>query len=178
MSVPQKYPVLIRTLHWLMAVGVLGMIASGWFMAGLDKEVSYKYDIYFWHKSFGVLALFAVTFRLLIRLCSTIPPLPESLHSHEKKLARLTHFLLYAMMFAVPTSGYLMSDLSDNAIPLFNWITMPDMFEENAGLAGNLWEIHTTIPYIFLGVIALHISAALKHRFFDNPENNVLKRML
>ena len=173
----QKYPVLMRIIHWLMAIGMIGLIASGWYMAGLDKSVSYKYDIYFWHKSFGTLALFAIVLRVLVRLASVIPSLPDTMSGHEKKLAHLAHFLLYIMMIAVPLSGFLMSDYGGHPIPLFNWHTF-ELLEDNKELAGTLWEIHTTIPYIFLGIIVIHILGTLKHRFFDKPENDVLKRML
>lgn len=177
MSDSQKYPVLIRILHWLMAIGLLSLIASGWYMAGLDKSVSYKYDIYFWHKSFGVIALLAVVLRLLVRLVSSIPSLPATIPAHERKLAHLTHFMLYLMMFAVPLSGILMSDFGGHPISVFNWFTL-EMLEDNKDLAGTFWQIHTTIPYVFLGIIALHFIGALKHRFMDKPENDVLKRML
>lgn len=173
----QKYPVLMRLIHWLMALGIIGLIASGWYMAGLDKSVSYKYDIYFWHKSFGTLALFAIALRIVVRLASTVPALPEAMSGHEKKLAHLAHFLLYALMIAVPLSGFLMSDFGGHPVPLFNWATF-GLLEDNKELAGTLWEVHTTIPYVLLGVIVLHILGALKHRFFDKPENDVLKRML
>ena len=173
----QKYPILMRVIHWLMAIGIIGLIASGWYMTSLDKSVSYKYDIYFWHKSFGTLALFAIALRILVRLISVVPALPDSMPGHEKKLAQLAHFLLYAMMIAVPLSGFLMSDFGGHPIPLFNWATF-ELLEDNKELAGTLWEIHTTIPYVLLGIIALHILGALKHRYFDKPENDVLKRML
>ena len=177
MNDSQKYPVLMRVIHWLMAIGMLGLIASGWFMEDLDKSVSYKYDIYFWHKSFGVVALFAVALRILVRLTSTIPALPDTLPGHEIKLAHLAHFLLYAMMIAVPLSGFLMSDYGGHPVPLFNWATF-ELLEDNEYWGSIFWEIHTTIPYIFLGIIVVHILGALKHRFFDKPENDVLKRML
>ena len=177
MNDSQQYPALMRIIHWLMAIGMLGLIASGWYMAGLDKSVSYKYDIYFWHKSFGMLALVAIALRILVRLTSSVPPLPGSMPAYEKKLAHLTHFLLYVMMIAVPFSGFLMSDLGGHPISVFNWFTL-ELLEDNKDLAGTFWQIHTTIPYVFLGIIALHLAGALKHRFFDKPENDVLKRML
>ena len=174
----EKYPVLMRLLHWLMAVMLLGLIASGWFMASLDPEVApYKYDIYFWHKSFGVVAMMLIILRIIIRLASRVPELPAGLPEHEKKLAHVAHGLLYLLMFFVPLSGLLMSDLGGHSIPLFG-LTLPDMFETNKELAGQLHSIHAFIPYVLLGIIALHILGALKHRFMDSPENDVLKKML
>lgn len=168
----------MRTFHWVMAVTILGLIACGWYMTSLDKSVSYKYDIYHWHKSFGVLVLLLLFARIVIRLLSHVPPLPETIPTHEKLLSKLVHWLLYLMMFLVPASGYLMSGAAPGiTVPFFNW-TMPNLVEKSKELASFLHGIHVVIPYVLLGIVALHVVGALKHRFFDKPENDVLKRML
>lgn len=174
---PEKFPVLLRLIHWLMAICLLGLIASGWYMAGLSADVSYKYDFYPWHKSFGVLVIFLIALRILVRLCSKIPELPAGLPNHEQKMANLTHFLLYVLMILVPLSGYMMSSAGGHDIFFFG-ILMPDVLEDNKELAGTLHTIHGYIPYVLLGFVSLHILGALKHRFFDTPENDVLKKML
>ncbi|MGI9276120.1 MAG: cytochrome b [Endozoicomonas sp.] len=176
MTAPEKFPVLMRLIHWLMAICILGMVGSGWYMAGLSKDVSYKYDIYPWHKSFGVLVLFLLVARILVRLCSKFPPLPAGLPNHEKKLANLVHGLLYLLMLMVPLSGYMMSDAGGHDV-LFFGIPMPD-FLDDKDLAGFLHTVHGYIPYVMLGIIGLHVLGALKHRFMDSPENDVLKKML
>ena len=168
----------MRAMHWLVSITILGLIACGWYMTSLDDSASYKYDIYHWHKSFGVLVLFLLFARILIRWASRVPPLPEGMPTHEKLLARLVHWLLYLMMFLVPATGYLMSGAAPGrTVPFFNW-TMPDLVEKNKEWAGLLHDIHIVIPYVLLGIVVLHILGALKHRFFDKPENDVLKRML
>ena len=176
MTDSQKYPVLIRLLHWLMAICILGLIASGWYMAGLDQNAPNKHDLYPWHKSFGVLMLIAIVLRVVVRLISSIPTLPQSLPGYEKKLAHLAHGLLYLLMFLVPVSGYLMSAMGGHDIFLFQ-IQMPDL-ADNKELAGIMHEIHEVAPYVLLGVIVLHVLGALKHRFMGPPEHDVLKRML
>ncbi|OED48063.1 hypothetical protein ACH42_02730 [Endozoicomonas sp. (ex Bugula neritina AB1)] len=176
MSDSQKYPVLIRLLHWLMAIGILGLIGSGWFMADLDQDVSYKYDIYPWHKSFGILILFAFVIRLILRVISSIPKLPHTMPGHEKKLAHSTHHLLYLMMFLVPASGYLMSSMGGRDTFLFK-LKMPDI-ADNEEWAAIMHTIHEYSPYVLLGIIGLHVLGVLKHKFMDLPEHDVLKRML
>ncbi len=178
MSTSNRYPFLMRAIHWLMAIAILGLIASGWYMAGLDQSVSYKYDIYPWHKSFGVLILFLLALRILIRLVSKVPPLPKTMPKLEIGLAHLGHGLLYLLMFLVPASGYLMSGAAPGReVKFFDW-TLPNLVEKDKELAGLLHEVHTIIPYVLLGVIAVHLLAVIKHRFFDQPENDSLKRML
>jgi cytochrome b561 len=39
-------------------------------------------------------------------------------------------------------------------------------------------EAHEICAYFLLGLISIHIFAVIKHRFFDKPENDVLKRMI
>ncbi|WP_062269071.1 cytochrome b [Endozoicomonas arenosclerae] len=174
---PEKYPALLRLLHWLMAIAVLGMIGSGWYMASLSQDVSYKYDIYPWHKSFGILVLLLVAIRILVRFFSKVPELPKGLPKHEKILAKITHYSLYALMIIVPLSGFTMSDAGGHDIFFFG-IKLPELMANNKELAGILHTIHTYIPYVFLAVIGLHILGALKHRFMDKPENDVLGRII
>ena len=174
----EKYPVLMRLMHWFMAITILGMIGSGWFMASLDPDVApYKYDIYFWHKSFGVLAMLLIIARIAIRFSSKHPGVSESLPSLDKALAKLVHFSLYLLMVAVPISGMLMSEFGGRPIPFFG-LTLPEVIDNNKELAGLLHSIHVFIPYVFLGIIGLHILGALKHRFMDAPEHDVLKKIL
>ncbi|MGI9283114.1 MAG: cytochrome b [Endozoicomonas sp.] len=174
---PEKYPALLRLIHWLMAIAVLGMIGSGWYMANLSQDVSYKYDIYPWHKSFGILVLILVAVRILVRLFCKTPSLPKGLPNHEKMLAKITHFSLYALMIIVPLSGFTMSDAGGHDIFFFG-IQLPELMENNKELAGVLHTFHSYVPYVFLAIIALHILGALKHRFMDKPENDVLSRMI
>lgn len=178
MDSSSKYPLIMRLMHWLMALIILGLIACGWFMTSLDDDVSYKYDLYHWHKSFGVLVLFLLFARVVFRWASRVPPLPETMPWYERKLAHLVHWLLYLMLFLVPASGYLMSGAAPGRdVPFFKW-TMPDLVEKNKELATILHDIHVVIPYVLLGIIALHVLGALKHRFMDKPENDVIHRIL
>ncbi len=38
--------------------------------------------------------------------------------------------------------------------------------------------IHMYVGYAMIAVIAGHVGGALKHRFFDKPENDVLSKMI
>jgi len=168
----------MRFQHWIMALVILSLIASGWYMTHLEDSVSFKYDIYGWHKPFGVLVLFLVVARIITRLFSTVPPLPDGMAWHEKAFSHLTHWSLYLLMFLVPASGYLMSGAAPNKTVPFFGLTMPDIVSKSAELAKFFHSIHVVIPYVLLGVIVLHLLGVIKHRFFDTPENNVLNRML
>lgn len=172
-----RYPWVLRLLHWLMAFVIIGLIAMGWAMKELKGLPLPRGEIYALHKSFGVIALALIVLRVAFRLTSRIPPLPASLPPAERLGAHAGHLLLYLGMIFVPLSGFTMSMAGGHGIKLFG-VPLPNMMEVNKPLAGLAHEVHELLPYVLLGVIALHVAGALKHRFLDKaPENDVLPRM-
>ena len=173
-----KYTLLMRILHWLIALLILGMIGVGWYMAGLPDDHPTKYDIYPIHKSFGITLLGLVVIRLLVRFFSPIPELPRALAWWEKLLTKTVHFLLYLLMLLVPISGYMMSDFAGFPVEWFG-IEIPGFVEDNMESSQGALDAHGLLPYILLGLIVLHLLGLLKHRFLDkNKDTDVLKRML
>lgn len=173
----EKYNLTMRIIHWTMSIMVIGMIITGWYMQGIDGDDANKYDLYPWHKSFGLTLFFLIILRVLVRFNSKKPALPMKLAPWEKTLTRVAHFLLYALMLMVPLTGIIMSDAGGH--PLNFFFTSFDVLATNKEMAGNAHSAHGILPYVLLGVVVLHIAGALKHRFFDkDPEKDVLKRML
>jgi len=176
-----KYPVLIRILHWLMAILIVGQLAIGAIMVRLDDAVPVKYQqLYPLHKSFGLLILLLVVLRLLIRFRCSLPALPAGLASWEVWGAKVGHTTLYVLMFAVPVLGYCMSSSytqSDGVV--FFGAFLPELLTKNDERFVVFQSLHKIGGYLLLAVIAMHILAVIKHRFWDrDTANNVLSRML
>ena len=173
----QKYSLFMRALHWIMAFIILSLIGLGWYMEGLEDTVSFRGDLYNLHKSFGVLVLLLLVVRFVVRQFSHIPALPEGIPAPVRKLARGAHYLLYLLIFAVPLVGYVMSNSYGYGVKLFG-VPMPMLFPENKEIAALANEWHAILAYTLLAIVTLHIVGALKHRFFDKKENDVLHKML
>lgn len=173
----EKYHVTIKILHWLMAIIILSMIACGWYMSELPKEDPMRSTFYGLHKSFGVVILILFFVRVVARLITKAPELPVGIPKLQQKLALLGHKLLYLFMFIVPLSGYAMSNLHGYAVKMFG-MSMPKIFPDNKALGGVAHEAHEILPYVLLAIVVLHAVAAVQHRFFDKPGNDVLGRML
>lgn len=174
----KKYPLSSRIIHWLMAVIIFAAIGVGLYMTKvLPEDAPNHLEVYSLHKSFGVLALIFVIFRIVNRLVFKAPALPATIKKHEQILSHLGHFGLYFLMIAVPLSGYLMSNSFGFPVHLFS-IEMPFLIERNFEVGKILAEVHELSAYAIIGLIFAHIAAVIKHRFFDKPENDVLKRML
>jgi cytochrome b561 len=174
-----KYHISLRILHWLMAFMILMLIAVGWRMTGLDKADPLKGTIYSLHKSFGVTVLFLVALRVITRLSTKIPPLPLTIDAFSRHAARALQYVMYGLMFAIPISGYAMSNMFGRAVSWFNLIELPKVFGENSEIGGVVHLFHGYLAYSLLVLVLLHAAGALKHRFIDkNCDNDVLKTML
>lgn len=174
----QVYPLAMRIIHWLMAVLIIGLLAVGIYMEGLADDAPNKYQIYGLHKSFGVIALVLIVARVVVRLRNTVPALPSALSSLEKLGAELGHKALYFLMVLVPLSGFVMSSAHPERYGVnFFWTKLPDLppSEFWAGLAH---QVHGVASWALVVVVVLHIAGALKHRYMDKGEADVLPRML
>ncbi|WP_195758344.1 cytochrome b [Kangiella sp. HZ709] len=173
----QKYTLTMRLLHWFMAILILGLIATGWYMEGIPRDAPNKYDLYSWHKSFGLTLFLLVLVRFIVRITSKRPSLSEKMPSWEKQLSRAGHFFLYLLMFFVPLSGIIMSDAGGH--PLNFFFTSFDILVTDKKLASIGADFHAILPYVLLGIVVLHLFGVLKHKFIDkDPELDVLKKML
>lgn len=143
----------------------------------LPADAENKFQIYDLHKSLGVIVLILIFVRLINRITSKQPAVLESLPKIEKFASKFVHELLYFLMIFVPLSGYMMSNSYGFPVHLFS-IAMPNLIEANPLLGRFFATMHEILAYTLLTVVILHFLGAMKHRFFDKPENDFLKRML
>ncbi len=174
----QKYPISSRVLHWLMAILIIFMLPFGIYMTDfVAKDAPNRLEIYGLHKSLGVVVLILAFLRIVNRFIVKAPSLPQSMPKIEKILANIGHLVLYLLMILIPLSGYLMSNSAGYPVHLFA-IEMPKIIETNFENAGFFKELHELSAFVMIAVLALHVIAVIKHRFFDKAENDVLKRMI
>jgi len=174
-----RYGLISRFLHWVMALLILAMIGVGAYMADLAKEDPLRAQLYTLHKEIGVTLLGLAVLRILWILVSRAPVMPAALHRWEVILAKSTVGLLYLLMLATPIAGYLMTNTAGKPISYFGLFDMPALMGENHDLHETLEEVHEFLAFSILALAGLHVLGALKHRFVDtDPRADVLKRML
>lgn len=162
-------------LHWVVALLVLVNLAFGLYLVGLPLSPQ-KLRYFSWHKWVGVTVFVLATARILWRLRHAPPLPPVSMPAWERRLANASHALLYALMFAAPLSGWLFSSAAGFQTVYLGVLPIPDLLAKNRELAEVLKIAHHWINYTMAALVALHVAAALKHRFVDRDE--VLARML
>lgn len=173
-----KYHIFSRILHWFMALLIFTLLGLGIYMAHfLPEDAANKFQIFDLHKSLGVVVLIFIFVRIVNRFIHPAPALPQDLPQIEKFASHAVHIALYALMILVPLSGYLMSNSYGFPVHLFS-ITMPNLMAANPQIGKYFAEAHEIFAYSLLAAVGLHFAGALKHRFFDKPENDVLNRMI
>ncbi|HSH54134.1 MAG TPA: cytochrome b [Methylotenera sp.] len=195
MNSASRYTKTAIVLHWLIAIGIFGMFALGWFMSDLPKEAPKQmaYDLFNWgiytwqlaegasprtfyfnlHKSIGVTLFALIVIRILWRITHKPPALLSSYQAWERKLATGAHHLLYLLMIALPVSGVIMATYSKYGI---KWFGIPFIKGlDNTPMREVFETVHETIGIVVLVILVLHIGGALKHKFIDKDET--MKRM-
>ncbi|MEN9847815.1 MAG: hypothetical protein RL368_555, partial [Pseudomonadota bacterium] len=87
----QRYTLVAIALHWLIALFIIGLLATGWYSGSLPKGDA-RTAIILLHKSIGLLVFGLILIRIFWRLTHTPPALPESLPSWTKVVAGILHF--------------------------------------------------------------------------------------
>lgn len=162
-------------LHWLIAIAIVTTFSVGLYMSDLPLSPD-KLKIYSWHKWAGVTIFLLVAFRLMWRLTHRPPPLPVGMPAWQYTAAEAAHWLLYALMIAVPLSGWLMSSAKGFQTVYFGVLPLPDLLAKNKGLGKTLETVHQALNFTMAGLVLAHAGAALKHHFIDRDA--VLARML
>src|SRR5690606_16525742 len=93
------------------------------------------------------------------------------------RVASLTHGMLYALMLAMPLSGWLY-DSSSGLRPLrwFKLLEGPKLTAPDAAVAELARDTHAWLFWLLVALVAAHAGAALYHHLFQN--DNTLARML
>jgi cytochrome b561 len=184
----QRWGILSRGLHWLMAVMILVQVPLGfWMVDAYDTWLATKGDptllmrLSRAHNTMGFMVLILVMSRLSWRLGNPTPDLPAGLATYQRVLARITHGVLYALLIIFPLTGWSALSAYDGEFPIFffGWENVPRLVPrvpEGARFDADFFgEIHETCWKIGAGVLGLHIFGALWHQLV--LRDGVLLRM-
>lgn len=181
---PKTYGAVAKLLHWLIAIAIIGMLAAGKYMTDLEIGQD-RFDLTQLHKSIGLTILGLTLLRILWRLVNRQPELPAHMSALERMAAKGTHVVFYALMLAIPLSGWALASASKYNIPTvyFGTVEVPHLpyistlpRDEKKDAEDIAEEAHELLANLMILLLALHIAAALKHHFWDRDD--VLTRML
>lgn len=159
-----SYGCVARGIHWL---AVLLLIAS---------FVLVWSDLTGYHKSVGVAILAVAALRIVWTLVQPGVGALGNLPRWQHIAAKATHGLLLLWLLVMPITGWAMSSAAGRPTSFFGLFTLPMLTDPDRGLARQIREVHETLAYAGLALIAVHVAAALWHHFI--VKDATLARML
>ena len=169
-----RYSLPHRVIHWIMAVAILIAIPGGVIMGKLPPG-QMQNNVYDLHKSLGVLVLVLALIRIALKRRDGVPPPATGVEPWQTMAATSVHHALYALMVIVPVLGFVANSFYGAAIPFFWLFTISTFTPHNEEIAGAIFSMHTALAILFGILLAVHIGAALYHRFIR--KDTVFARM-
>lgn len=176
----ERYHSAAIILHWSMALGFGFMAGSGWYMVNGDLPKAEQFDLYQLHKAAGVVMLWSILLRILIRFVAAKPGLPNTIPQRDKTLAKWGHVLLYSGLLLIPITGWVMVSSSPFGLPtfvFFDWLKWPHIpgLAKNKDVQNLASYIHWYSVLTMLCLLSAHIGAVVVHKIKHNT--SLIKRM-
>lgn len=170
-STSTRYGSVAITIHWLTALMIVGLFATG-LLAAAQADPAAKLILLRAHVPLGVGVLLLTLLRIVWWLgADRRPRLPSGQPAWQRWTARIVHIALYLIVLESAGSGIAIIVLSD-ALPAIigSAATLPADLETVLPRA-----VHGIGSRLMLGLLALHIGAALYHQFIRR--DRLLARM-
>ena len=163
-------------LHWTIAALVLLVqvpagITMVWSGPGTLQNICY--DI---HKTDGIVIFLLAIVRLSWRWAHPVPFLPPDMPEWQARTARITHALLYAVLFLMPVTGFLYTAMGGFPVPFFMLVDLAQWVPVNKPVAEGFKWAHLTLQFVLYVTVILHVLGALQHHY--RRKDGILKRML
>ncbi|MCQ9636358.1 cytochrome b [Chryseobacterium sp. WG14] len=154
------FNIVARILHWLMATMILSTIFIGLgMMTSLDSR-PWLIDL---HIPIGVAIFVLCVLRLINRIANPIPELPDEMPKFEKKLAHCIHWVMYALMIALPLTGWAQLSAGGFQVKLSPTIILPEILNQSPLLYAWLHDIHRVLAWLLFFIVVGHLSIAFLH---------------
>ena len=173
---PAGYGVVAKALHWTIVGLLFCQFAIAWTMPDIGPRTTEPDRLIDLHLSFGTLILLVIVVRLLWRIGHPVPLLTANVPRWQQIAATAGHYTLYLLLVVMPLLGWASASGRGFPVTLFGVVRLPDILVRRSPLTGVLGDVHTVLSYVLLGVVGLHVLAALYHHFV--LRDDTLRRML
>jgi|HubBroStandDraft_2_1064218.scaffolds.fasta_scaffold58653_3 cytochrome b561 len=170
-STTERYGAMVVSMHWLSALLIIVLIASG-FRAANTIDAAAKAAILRVHVSIAVAVLALTVLRISWWWGFDRKPDPIARSPHwQERTAQAVHLLFYVVILGMIASGIGMMALSGAA---------PMIFGGEGALLPDFWKYPPRLPHgigarLLLALVVLHAGAALYHQFVRR--DHLLRRM-
>lgn len=163
MSTNQKsFDLGYKIIHWVMAVLVLLMFFAifGFAQAITNED---RMAMLVGHSSIGTLISIFVIIRIYKRFIKKDAIPVQNISKLQRQASLSVQYAIYLLLVLIPFSGYLAANYHELPVMLFGNFNINGGREFDQSVFENLRTIHQSGIYSLMGLLVLHISAALLH---------------
>lgn len=172
---PGRWGAVSQGFHWLIVLLLLAQGTVGLLMGDMARGPD-KIAVYAFHKSVGITLLALALARLAWRLYAGRPAPVAGTPVWQDRLASAVHGLLYALLFAVPLSGWILNSAAGFPLQWFGLFNLPSIVARDRDLRELAERWHEWLFWLLVALAAAHAAAALYHHLFQRDAT--LARML
>lgn len=171
---PATYTRTARLFHWITALAVL--IAIPLAVAAENAVPADKGQLFFLHKSFGVLIFAIVALRAAHRLIMGVPLPHPSMTPLERTASRAGHWMLYVLLILIPLLGWYGTSAFGRPPSFFGLFTLPPIAPADEALGRVVMDMHVAAAFALIVLVVGHVCLALYHAVMR--KDGVLMRMV
>lgn len=171
----ERWSVPMQLLHWSTVVLILVIGLMGLIMVDLPRGDATRSLLYATHKSLGVTVLMVILLRILVR-CITRVPGALLVASWQRRLADLTHLLMYGLLITLPLSGWLLNSVAGQPLSWFGLIDLPALAAKSSEWRATVDTAHVVLFWSLIACVVLHVLAVVHHQFVRR--DRIMQRMI
>jgi cytochrome b561 len=157
---PTQFAALVRILHWLMAAAIITMLFIG---VSMVARLGPYHTLLAIHRPLGIVILILALIRLITRLLTPTPEMPQGMSPSERWIARMSELLLYSLFLALPLVGWAMLSAGNYPIVMFGTVHLPPILSPNPEVYAMLRKTHTLLAFALFFAFLAHLGAVLFH---------------
>lgn len=170
---PDEFGLVTRILHWATMLLVIGQLALGLRIADLEPGLATLW-LYGLHKTVGFALLALILARIAWHLYSP-PPSPIGPRSAAFWAARAAHWAIYALLLAIPLTGWAGGSATGIDVMIADRWTLPPLVEPSEAAEAYWFRLHDILTKLLMALITIHMLGAFKR---EMEGDGTLTRMI
>lgn len=165
-----------KMMHWITVALIILAWLLGQFGDAFPRGAARAASL-FVHMSAGLAVIGVLMLRLFWRIADPPPPIEHTTSGvWLARAGRLTHYILYALLIAIPVSGIVVQFARGHALPLLGLTEIASPWVADRTFARSVKGVHELMANALVIIAALHAAAAFFHHWV--LRDRTLVRML
>jgi len=159
--------------HWVSAPLIIFLFGLGVYMRGLDYYSIWYHRAPEIHIAIGLFVFLLMLVRLIWRSTNKSPDAIPTISKQTLLAAYAAKMALYAFVFVICITGYLITTAEGGAASFFSIINIPATLELSGDNIDRAGFIHKYAAWGLMGIVVIHAAAALFHHFVKRDKTLV-----